>query len=87
MGIRIVVEDSLHPIKDRLRAGGYDVVNLAGGIPWDAKAVVVNGMDDGLLGRQDVVTAIPVINADGRSPEDVAVELGRRISHSPPDPR
>ena len=80
MGIRIVVEDSLTPVKTRLRAGGYDVVNLAGGIPRDAQAVVVNGMDDDLLGRQNIVTAIPVINAEGRSAEDVAVEIGRRIS-------
>jgi hypothetical protein len=77
------VEDSLTPVKVRLRAGGYDVLNLAGGVPRDAQAVVVNGMDTDLLGRQDIVAAIPVINAEGRSAEDVATEVGRRIARFP----
>ena len=75
----VAVEDSLRPIKDRLRAGGYDVLSMAGGVPGRVRAIVVNGLDDNLLGRQDVVARVPVINAAGRTPDDVVDEVGRRI--------
>jgi Uncharacterised protein family (UPF0180) len=80
MPLRVAVEDSLRPVKERLRAGGYDVVSLAGGVAADVRAIVVNGLDDQFLGRQDVSARVPVINADGRSAEEVASEVGRRLS-------
>lgn len=79
MTSRVGVDDSLRPVKDRLRAGGYDVVSLAAGVPLDLEAVVVNGLDPHLLGRQDVATQVPIVNAAGRTPEDVAAEVAARL--------
>lgn len=79
MAPRIGVDDSLHPVKARLRAGGYDVVSLAAGVPPDVCAIVVNGLDDNLLGVQDIAVRVPVVNAEGRTAEDVAMEIGRRL--------
>jgi hypothetical protein len=76
---RVAVEDSLRPVKDRLRAAGYDVLSLAGGVPDHVAAIVVNGLDDNLLGRQDVIARAPVINAAGLTPEEVAAEVSRRL--------
>jgi hypothetical protein len=79
MPLRIGVDDSLRPIKDRLREGGYEVVPLSAAAPADIAAIVVNGMSDNILGIQDIVLRVPVINAEGRTPEDVAAEIGRRL--------
>lgn len=79
MRLRVAVEDSLRAVKERLRAAGYDVLSLAGGVPDHVSAVVVNGLDDNLLGRQDVLARAPVINAAGLTPEEVAAEVARRL--------
>ena len=79
MQVRIAVEDSLRPVKDGLRSRGFDVVSLAGGVPDRVQAIVVNGLDDNLLGRQDIVARVPVINANGMTPEEVATEVSRRV--------
>ncbi len=79
MRVRIAVEDSLGPVKDRLRAGGFDVVSLAGGVPESVQVIVVNGLDDNFLGRQDIVSRVPIVNADGMSPQEVASEVSRRV--------
>lgn len=77
---RIAVEDSLASVKARLRAGGFEVVSLAGGISEGIDAIVVNGLDDNLLGRQDVVFRVPIVNARGLSAEETVGELGRRLA-------
>jgi len=67
---RIAVEDSLTPVRKRLEAAGYEVVQLSAR-PEGVQAVVVNGMDDNLLGDQRIAVGVPVIDADGQSPDQV----------------
>lgn len=76
---RVAVEDSLRRVKDRLRAGGFDVLSLSAGVPEHVVAIVVDGLDDRYLGRHDVVGRVPVIDASGRAPDDVLAEVGRRL--------
>lgn len=78
MALRVAVDDSLQLVKAILRAGGFDVVSLGAGVPPDARAIIVNGLDDNLLGQQSALSPVPVINAVGRTPEDVAQEVARR---------
>lgn len=77
--VRIAVDDRLGPVKQRLRAGGYEVISLAGGVPRDIAAVVVNGLDDNIMGQQNALVAVPIINAEGRTAEEVAADVGQRI--------
>ena len=77
--VRVAVDDALRPVKEQLLAGGFDVVRLAGGVPADVQAIVVNGLDDNLMGRQDIVSRVPIVNADGMTPTEVAEEVSRRI--------
>ncbi|MEW6523543.1 MAG: YkuS family protein [Bacillota bacterium] len=74
----IAVEAGLTPLEKLLRRDGYEVVSLAGNAWKHASAVVVSGMDSGEMNVQDVKTRAPVINAAGRSPEEVMEEVRRR---------
>ena len=55
------------------------MISLAGGVPRDIAAVVVNGLDDNIMGQQNALAAVPIINAEGRSAEEVAADVGHRI--------
>jgi len=43
-------------------------------------AVIVSGMDTNLSNRQDILTRVPVISAEGRTAEEVLSELSRRLA-------
>ena len=77
---RVAVEDSLAPVKAELRARGFDVVSLAGGVPDGIDAIIVNGLDENLLGRQDVISRVPVISARGLSAAEAVGEVARRLA-------
>ncbi len=77
---RVAVADSLAPVKAELRARGFDVVSLAGGVPDSIDAIIVNGLDDNLLGCQDVISRVPVISARGLSAADAVGEVARRLA-------
>lgn len=71
----VAVDDSLSPIKNALKREGYEVTCL--GDPSDA--IVLNGMDDNFMGMEDIRQDVPVINAQGKSPEQVLEELKQKI--------
>lgn len=69
----VAVEQGLTPVKQYLEQKGCQVVDMA----TDRKqqqgvcAVVITGADKNLMGIQTIVNNVPVISADGLSPEDV----------------
>jgi hypothetical protein len=75
----IAVDDSLGPYRQALSRAGYEVVNLRGEPPHNAAALVVNGIDDRVLGIETAMTPAPIINADGLSVEQVLREVARRV--------
>jgi hypothetical protein len=52
-----------------LQEKGYTVVNTAAG--QDVMAVVVSGADNNLMNVQDATTKAPVIDASGKTPEQI----------------
>ncbi len=76
---RIAVEPNLTPVRDALQAKGWQVLSLEPGQRQQADAYVVTGLQDNLLGVE--VTngnRAPVIEARGRTAEQVVQEVERR---------
>jgi hypothetical protein len=78
---KVAVEDALTPVVQLLKQNGYDVVNLAGNELNQADCVVMTGGDLNVMGIQDIETKAPIINAEGKSAEDVLQEVRQRIKH------
>ncbi|MDK2856138.1 MAG: hypothetical protein PWQ86_1351 [Bacillota bacterium] len=78
MAERIAVENGLDYVKKYLARQGYDVVDLKGG-PGKAAAVVVSGGDESFLGMADRTTDVPVISAQGRTPEEILTDIKERL--------
>lgn len=73
----VAVETGLQSVSDYLREQGVQVVTMenAEQSVGDAAVMVISGMDKNLMGMQDVVTAVPVISAEGMSPEQVYQQI------------
>lgn len=72
----IAVDDKIAGVRQALEDSGYQVQELSQG--WDrATVIVVSGMDNNFLGRQDIVTRAPVINAGGREIDEVIADVNR----------
>ena len=74
----IAVENSLTGVRDLLEKNGYAVVDLSR--QKDADAIVVTGLDNNVLNMQDITTGAPVIDAAGKTPEEILAGLRIRSS-------
>lgn len=74
--MRVAVDDNLAGVKDRLRQEGYQVVGLDRAA--EADVLVTSGVDTNVLGHHDIVTRARIIDARGRTPEEIAREVARR---------
>lgn len=77
---RIAIEQSLRHVEKFLRSNGMDVVGISTNAASDADAFVISGMDQDVLGMAEAATGVPVINAEGKSPQEIL----RQINHSVP---
>ena len=69
---RIAVEDSLTNVSNYLRNQGCDVCSLTEEKNLDrCDAVVVSGQDDNFMGMQDTLTKAIVVDATGKTEEEV----------------
>ena len=73
----IAVEKTLSRLADILETKGYEVVDLSESDLVGVDAIVVGGTDINLLNIQDTVTDVPVINATGKTFNEIIEELGR----------
>ncbi len=67
----IAVENNLAPIKDYLLDQGCQVIDVESAKNTRVDAVVISGSSKDLLGMQDVVIDAPVIDARGKTPNEV----------------
>jgi len=73
--LRVAVDDDLSGIKDRLRQEGYQVVEMDQAAAADV--VVTSGLDKNVMGYHDIVTRGRIVEARGRTPEEVVREVAR----------
>lgn len=67
----VAVENNLAPIKDYLLDQGCQVIDVESAKNTRVDAVVISGSSKDLLGMQDVVIDAPVIDARGKTPNEV----------------
>lgn len=69
----VAVEHGLTPVKQYLEQQGCQVVDMTSDHQQQSGvcAVVITGADKNLMGIQTIVNNVPVISAEGLSPEDV----------------
>lgn len=74
---KIAVEDGLKNMRDFLSSRGYDVERLSKGKNSldNYDTIVVSGQDNNFIGIHDSITKKPVIDATGKSPQDVYNQL------------
>ncbi len=72
-----VEEGLLNNIKEAAENQGYTVVKP--GSTGNIDALIVSGMDDNVMGMQDIAVKSPVIDASGKTAVQVLDELERRL--------
>ncbi|NLG32841.1 MAG: YkuS family protein [Syntrophomonadaceae bacterium] len=67
----IAVEDNLAPVKEYLIEKGCQVIEIEEAEYNDVDVLVISGSDEDIMGMEDILDEVPVISAQGRSPEDI----------------
>lgn len=75
---QVAVQAGLTPIANALQAAGYQVIPLVEGVSLNrVGAVVLTGGNENMWGDQRTATPCPVIDASGRTPEEIVARIGR----------
>lgn len=67
----VAVEDNLRPFKEYLAAQGCRIIDVEEAYKQPVDAIVISGLDQNLLGMEDIQIEVPVISVRGRTPEEV----------------
>jgi ACT domain-containing protein len=73
----VAVERNLSKIVEYLEARGYEVVTLDEADLDSVDAIVVSGADVNLMNMQDTLAEVPVINAAGKSSDEILQAIER----------
>lgn len=77
---KVAIEDSLTNISNYLRNQGLQVSNLSNERNFDScDAVIISGQDENFMGMNDTATKTMVINAVGKTPEDIYNHINNNI--------
>lgn len=79
VSIVVAVEDNLGPVKEYLAARGCRLVDIRQATQNDVMAVVISGSDADVTGVQTMVVQAPVINARGKTPQEIWERIQGRM--------
>lgn len=84
MAKRVAVERTISAIGDYLTEQGLeveqiDINDLTVGQLKDYGALVISGQDSNIMGMEDIIAGVPVIQAEGRTPAEVAKLVRQRL--------
>lgn len=74
----IAVSEGLGDIREMLEEEGYQVVDLEEGL-GDVDMVITSGIDRNMSGVDLISTAVPVLDATGRRPDEVLENVRRSL--------
>ncbi|MCL6548217.1 MAG: YkuS family protein [Alicyclobacillus sp.] len=81
--ITVAVEQGLQPVKEYLEQQGCRCVemngNETGASALGASVMVITGGDKNFMGMQDIQSDIPVVSAEGLTPEEVYQRIKRYV--------
>lgn len=69
----IAVENNLQPVKEALEAQGFKTVDMREARKADC--LVISGMDENVMGMEDIQVNVPVISAQGKTPKDIVSDV------------
>lgn len=78
---KVAIERELSNIGDFLKNAGYTVQELDTEMKYNSSqldkldAVVLSGLSEDVIGVQDTLTSVPVINAEGMTKEQIKEQL------------
>lgn len=71
---KVAVDEGLPPVlREMLKREGYEVVSPYRGQNVDA--IITTGLDNNVMNMQDIKNTAPVIDASGKTPEDIVRRL------------
>jgi hypothetical protein len=71
MNTVVAVDDRLAPVKNYLTQQGCQIIDIDTARHQQVDAVVLSGMEENLLGMQNIMVNAPVISAKGMTPEEI----------------
>ncbi|UOQ43220.1 YkuS family protein [Halobacillus salinarum] len=78
---RIAIEESLSDIRSALQEKGYELVTMKTQEDAnDCECCIISGQDRNMMGVMDTVTQGTVIDAHGRTADEVCQEVESRFS-------
>lgn len=77
----IAIEQSLREVEHFLRSNGMNVVGIGTNAASDADCFVISGMDENVMGFAEAATGSPVINAEGKTPQEILRQINHAIPH------
>lgn len=87
MSKRVAVERTISAIGDHLTEQGFEVEqvdmdNLTVGQLKDYGALVISGQDSNIMGMENIIAGVPVIQAEGRTPAEIAEMVRQKLEYS-----
>ncbi len=80
---KVAVSPYLHSVKEKLHEEGIEVVELDSEnihhLRNDISAVILSGGDENIMGMQDIQGEFPVINAEGKTPEEITAQVKNKL--------